>query len=128
MTEKSTRTAAVNVFGKLLPQIKDLNQDAIENIETVFEFDRFACNDFNAKPTPLLHREDSNHDDLRQQFRKRNQVSGIIILILINERIQRAKVAKRFETIERKKSGAGQFPRQIQLQVRFSLSLLQSRV
>ena len=48
----------MNVFSKLLPQIKDLNGNTIENIETVFEYDRYACNDFMEKATPLLNRED----------------------------------------------------------------------
>ena len=47
----------VNVFNKLLPQIKDLNGNTIENIETVFEYDRYACNDFMEKAIPLLNRE-----------------------------------------------------------------------
>ncbi len=52
MTDKSTRTA-VNIFTKLLPQMKDLNGNTIENIETVFDYDRYACNDFMEKNNPF---------------------------------------------------------------------------
>ena len=50
MTDKRTRTA-VNVVSKWLPQIKDLNGNTIENIETVFESDRYACNDTTSHAT-----------------------------------------------------------------------------